>query len=67
MPGGPLGVSLTPMLKRSPYWTRVLTPIAKWYAEVSGYRRMGLKYDDLCALALTYYFCQVTTGYMDSD
>ncbi|KAF8575542.1 14 kDa subunit of cytochrome bd ubiquinol oxidase [Ramaria rubella] len=47
MVGGPLGISLAPYIKQSRYWSRILTPFAKWYAGAAGYRRMGLKYDDL--------------------
>ncbi|GJJ12431.1 hypothetical protein Clacol_006673 [Clathrus columnatus] len=45
--GGPLGISIAPYIKQSKFWTRTLTPFAQWYAETAGYRRMGLKYDDL--------------------
>lgn len=45
--GGPVGPSLAPYIIQSKFWTRVFTPFARWYAEASGYRRMGLKYDDL--------------------
>lgn len=48
---GPLGLSLAPYIKQSRFWSRVLTPFSKWYADVAGYRRMGLKYDDLCAFS----------------
>ncbi|KAF8514040.1 cytochrome b-c1 complex subunit 7, partial [Gautieria morchelliformis] len=44
---GPLGLSLAPYIKQSRFWNRILTPFAKWYADAAGYRRMGLKYDDL--------------------
>ena len=48
MLGGPLGISLAPYIKSSKTLTRWIQPMASWYANLSGYRRMGLKYDDLC-------------------
>ncbi|KAG6887528.1 hypothetical protein C0995_014631 [Termitomyces sp. Mi166 len=44
---GPLGVSLAPYVKSSKTLTRLLKPIANWYAQASGYRQYGFKYDDL--------------------
>ncbi|KAF8507311.1 cytochrome bd ubiquinol oxidase [Hysterangium stoloniferum] len=45
--GGPLGISFAAQVRASRFWSRKLIPFAKWYAGVAGYRRMGLKYDDL--------------------
>jgi len=42
-----LGPSLAPYIRSSRSLKRIVTPIAHWYANVMGYRRMGLKYDDL--------------------
>jgi ubiquinol-cytochrome c reductase subunit 7 len=47
---GPLGPSLAPQIRSSRSLYAWVKPIANWYANVTGYRRMGLKYDDLCAL-----------------
>lgn len=44
---GPLGPSLAPAIKANRGLYKWLKPIANWYAGVSGYRRVGLKYDDL--------------------
>lgn len=44
---GPLGISFAPAVRSSKTLTRWIKPFANWYANVSGYRRMGLRYDDL--------------------
>ena len=44
---GPLGPSLAPAIRRSRSLYAWFKPMADWYANVSGYRKMGLKYDDL--------------------
>ncbi|TFY71743.1 hypothetical protein EVG20_g1264 [Dentipellis fragilis] len=44
---GPLGPSLAPYVRSSRTLRGWVTPIAKWYANLTGYRRMGLVYDDL--------------------
>ncbi|KAI0060868.1 cytochrome bd ubiquinol oxidase subunit [Artomyces pyxidatus] len=44
---GPLGPSLAPYVRSSRSLTKWLTPFANWYANLSGYRKMGLRYDDL--------------------
>lgn len=44
---GPLGPSLAPQVTKSPTLYRWLKPFANWYAQIAGYRQMGLKYDDL--------------------
>ncbi|CEH17152.1 cytochrome bd ubiquinol oxidase [Ceraceosorus bombacis] len=41
------GISLINFVKRSPVLLRALTPLAKAYAQSSGFRQLGLKYDDL--------------------
>ena len=45
---GPLGLSLAPYVNSSRTLSRWITPIANWYANASGYRKYGFKYDDLC-------------------
>jgi ubiquinol-cytochrome c reductase subunit 7 len=47
MPFGPLGPSLAPYVRSSRTLSKWLKPIANWYANLAGYRRMGLLYDDL--------------------
>jgi len=47
MLGGPLGFSLAPYVRASKSLSRWIQPVATWYADLAGYRRMGLKYDDL--------------------
>ncbi|KAG9318398.1 cytochrome b-c1 complex subunit 7 [Chiua virens] len=42
-----LGPSLAPYVRSSRSLKGLVTPIAHWYADLMGYRRMGLKYDDL--------------------
>ncbi|KAG6844497.1 hypothetical protein H0H87_006571 [Tephrocybe sp. NHM501043] len=44
---GPLSLSLAPYVKSSRTLTKWITPIANWYANASGYRKYGFKYDDL--------------------
>ncbi|KAI0336290.1 ubiquinol-cytochrome-c reductase complex subunit 6 [Cubamyces sp. BRFM 1775] len=44
---GPLGPSLAPAIRGNRSLLQLLKPIANWYANVSGYRKVGLKYDDL--------------------
>ncbi|TDL27430.1 cytochrome bd ubiquinol oxidase [Rickenella mellea] len=44
---GPLGPSLAPRIRRSKSLFRWIKPLAEWYANIAGYRQMGLRYDDL--------------------
>jgi len=44
---GPLGPSLAGYVRSSRTLTRWLKPVAIWYSGLAGYRKMGLKYDDL--------------------
>ena len=44
---GPLGPSLAHYVRSSKTLTRWLKPVSLWYADLSGYRRRGLRYDDL--------------------
>lgn len=44
---GPLGPSLAPYIRSSKTLTRWFKPISHWYANLAGYRRIGLRYDDL--------------------
>jgi ubiquinol-cytochrome c reductase subunit 7 len=46
---GPLGPSFAPYVRSSRTLSKWLKPIANWYANLSGYRRVGLVYDDLRA------------------
>jgi len=66
MIGGPLGISLAPAILKSRYWTRVLTPIAKWYVNVAGYRQMGMKYDDLSQFHSLLALSLILTGFYSS-
>lgn len=43
----PLGYSFASHIKSSRTLKNWFEPIAKWYAEASGYRKYGFKYDDL--------------------
>ncbi|KAG2349365.1 14 kDa subunit of cytochrome bd ubiquinol oxidase [Suillus weaverae] len=42
-----LGPSLAPYIRSSRTLKKYVTPVAHWYADLMGYRKMGLKYDDL--------------------
>ncbi|KZT28580.1 14 kDa subunit of cytochrome bd ubiquinol oxidase [Neolentinus lepideus HHB14362 ss-1] len=44
---GPLGFTLAPSVRRSRTLYKWVKPLADWYANLAGYRKMGLKYDDL--------------------
>ncbi|KAG5639587.1 hypothetical protein H0H81_010789 [Sphagnurus paluster] len=44
---GPLSVSLASYVQSSRTLSRWIKPIANWYANASGYRQYGFKYDDL--------------------
>ncbi|KAI0319817.1 cytochrome bd ubiquinol oxidase subunit [Amylostereum chailletii] len=46
---GPLGFSLAPQIRASRGLANALKPLATWYANLAGYRKMGLVYDDLRA------------------
>ncbi|KAK5074384.1 Cytochrome b-c1 complex subunit 7 [Lithohypha guttulata] len=41
------GPSLAPYIMRRPWLRSWMMPFAKWYANASGYRRLGLRADDL--------------------
>jgi hypothetical protein len=47
MVGGPLGITLAPYIYRRPALLKALTPLAQAYINWSGYRKIGLRYDDL--------------------
>ncbi|KAI6006035.1 cytochrome b-c1 complex subunit 7 [Pisolithus albus] len=42
-----LGPSLAPHIRSSRTLKKWVAPLAQWYANLMGYRQMGLKYDDL--------------------
>lgn len=52
MPFGPLGPSLAPWIRARPTIYRYIKPFADWYANLAGYRKLGLKYDDLRTCAV---------------
>ncbi|RCI16016.1 hypothetical protein L249_1974 [Ophiocordyceps polyrhachis-furcata BCC 54312] len=39
--------SIAPFILRRPWLHKMVMPIANWYADAAGYRKLGLKYDDL--------------------
>lgn len=39
-------VTLAPFVAKRPWLQNALRPLANWYANASGYRQMGLRYDD---------------------
>ncbi|KAI9871539.1 MAG: Cytochrome b-c1 complex subunit 7 [Pleopsidium flavum] len=39
--------SLTKFIIKRPWLKRWMTPLANWYADAAGYRKLGLKADDL--------------------
>ncbi|OCH95653.1 ubiquinol-cytochrome-c reductase complex subunit 6 [Obba rivulosa] len=46
---GPLGPSLAPAVRANKNLYRWVKPFADWYANLAGWRKVGLKYDDLRA------------------
>jgi len=55
---GPLGPSLAPYVRSSRTLSKWLKPVANWYANLSGYRRVGLVYDDLRTYPISPSPCQ---------
>ncbi|KAG8833907.1 Cytochrome b-c1 complex subunit 7 [Serendipita sp. 399] len=45
--GGPLGISLAPYITKNPGLHRIVKPLANAFINASGYRKVGLRYDDL--------------------
>ncbi|PNY25950.1 Cytochrome b-c1 complex subunit 7 [Tolypocladium capitatum] len=39
--------SLAPFILRRPWLAKMVMPAANWYAGAAGYRKLGLRYDDL--------------------
>ncbi|KAL8908639.1 MAG: hypothetical protein Q9207_000727 [Kuettlingeria erythrocarpa] len=39
--------SMTKFILKRPWLKRWMTPISKWYADAAGYRKLGLRVDDL--------------------
>ncbi|KAK7402767.1 Cytochrome b-c1 complex subunit 7, mitochondrial [Neonectria magnoliae] len=39
--------SLAPFILRRPWLARLFKPAASWYVNAAGYRKLGLRYDDL--------------------
>ncbi|THH33987.1 hypothetical protein EUX98_g314 [Antrodiella citrinella] len=44
---GPLGPSLAPWVRSFKGFRRLVKSHADWYANLAGYRKLGLRYDDL--------------------
>lgn len=47
--GGPLGITLAPYILKNPGLHRIVKPIANAFVNAAGYRKQGLRYDDLSA------------------
>jgi len=39
--------SLAGYILKKPWLTKIMKPISNWYANAAGYRKLGLRYDDL--------------------
>ncbi|KAJ5231565.1 uncharacterized protein N7469_006153 [Penicillium citrinum] len=39
--------SITNFIVKRPWLKRWMTPLANWYTDAAGYRKLGLKFDDL--------------------
>lgn len=57
-----LGPSLAPYVRSSRSLKKLVTPVAHWYADLMGYRKMGLKYDDLRTY-LFFFSCPIDAQY----
>jgi len=44
---GPLGPSLAPVIRANKSLYQWVKPFANWYANLAGWRKVGLRYDDL--------------------
>ncbi|KAG5973635.1 Cytochrome b-c1 complex subunit 7 [Claviceps digitariae] len=42
-----IGYSLAPFILRRPWLAKMFMPAANWYANAAGYKKLGLRYDDL--------------------
>jgi hypothetical protein len=51
---GPLGYSLAPYVRSSRTLSKWIKPLATWYADLAGYRKLGFRYDDLRELSHSY-------------
>jgi hypothetical protein len=67
--------SLAPFVMKRPWLRNMLTPVANWYANAAGYRKLGLRYvpsspgtfkilrrflaHDWLRVSQTYWCCQV--------
>jgi hypothetical protein len=45
--GGPMGLSLAPYIFKKPGLHKFIKPWANMFVNVAGYRKVGLRYDDL--------------------
>ena len=45
--GGPLGLSLAPYIIKNPGLHKFIKPWANLFVNAAGYRKVGLRYDDL--------------------
>ncbi|KAG5949976.1 hypothetical protein E4U53_005597 [Claviceps sorghi] len=41
------GYSLAPFILRRPWLAKMVMPAANWYANAAGYKKLGLRFDDL--------------------
>ncbi|KAH8893503.1 putative ubiquinol-cytochrome C reductase complex 14kD subunit [Thozetella sp. PMI_491] len=39
--------SLAPFILKRPWLQKMVAPLASWYGQASGYRQLGLRFDDL--------------------
>jgi len=45
--GGPLGISVAPYIMKNAGLHKFVKPLANAFINASGYRKVGLRYDDL--------------------
>lgn len=46
------GVSLAGFIAKKPWLLKIMMPLSNWYCNAAGYRKMGLRYNDMLP---TYY------------
>jgi hypothetical protein len=64
---GGLSYSLAPKVLASKTLSKWAQPLALWFAERSGYKKYGLKYDDLCTCFFLVNLNPIHLAFVFSD
>jgi ubiquinol-cytochrome c reductase subunit 7 len=62
-----LGPSLATYIRSSRSLKQLVTPVAHWYADLMGYRQMGLRYDDLRTCSFSESVCRLNGGQIEME